>query len=634
MALSVHPRHGCCLRTRWIRVGEHSLPPLGNGPFCVGFHSETENGWDFASRFGENAGLQVQHPLPPSLEMLRKGGRGCVRVLVAMTLLTSAAPSGRVHTAFAPCVPLEAFRERAGVAGRAQILTQPAFARAPALSSRLCVSMSSGSSSGSGFSSNAGRDPSSEPRIFSDADVQNSAGDELFANEGGGGSQDGDIILIGGQRFQRRGRALVNMEIPEDELRRIDRVKKVAGRNPSSPNVERDRVDFTTEELEKEKMAEMDVSRANVKKWRVGERDAFEPRGRRRREQGGRGVRGKLQRGEAVRAQGGGRERRAWKVKKPHQRPADVEGLGDLLVGRSPPWPQDGGGSPFGAVGKEGYGSEGSEGSEESEEGRWDGGAAVPSGRAGTAAGGGRFGAEGDQGAEGSGLEADEDGLLLPEVELDSDVLPEVELESDLLSDSVLPDYAEAIEVTEEKEGDEDGAVETGAAIGPLQLQQGQTLATLELALGNLEATRAPDDMDVEAARQAVAVAKIEAGDCHGALVCLDQALRVCVRVMGPQHERVASVRLCVRARGSLSRARGSLSCAFTRPCSLSLWVQRETGRYIRTHQSARVRTHTHPQTHTGAQRHGRRTPASRRPRNSIEHLQAGCFGALMPPSG
>jgi hypothetical protein len=140
--------------------------------------------------------------------------------------------------------------------------------------------------------------------------------------------------------------------------------------------------------------------------------------------------------------------------------------------------------------------------------------------------------------------------------------------------------------------------------------------------------------MDVEAARQAVAVARIEAGDCHGALVCLDQALRVCVRVMGPQHERVASVRLCVRARGSLSRARGSLSCAFTRPCSLSLWVQRETGRYIRTHQSARVRTHTHPQTHTGAQRHGRRTPASRRPRNSIEHLQAGCFGALMPPSG
>ena len=518
-------------------------------------------------------------------------GSGCVGVLVAMTLLTSAAPSGRVLTAFAPCAPLKALRERAGMAGRAQILTRPAFARAPAPSSRLCVSMSSGS--GGGFSSNAGRDPNSEPRIFSDADVPNSAGDELFANEGGGGSQDGEIILIGGQRFQRRGRALVNMEIPEDELRRIDRVKKVAGRNPSSPNVERDRVDFTTEELEKEKMAEMDVSRANVKKWRVGERDAFEPRGRRRREQGGRGVRGKLQRGEAVRAQGGGRERRAWKVKKPHQRPADVEGLGDLLVGRSPPWPQDGGGPPFGAVGTdEGYGSEGSEGSEESEEGRWGGGAAVPSGRGGTAASGGRFGAEGNQGAEGTGLEADEDGLLLPEVELESDVLPEVELESDLLSDSVLPDYAEAIEVTEEKEGDGDGVLETGVAMGPLQLQQGQTLATLELALGNLEATRAPDDMDVEAARQAVAVAKIEAGDCPGALVCLDQALRVCVRVMGPQHERVASVRVC-------ARARGSLSCALTRPCSLSGCPERDRSIHTNTSKRARAHPHTHTPTNT-----------------------------------
>jgi hypothetical protein len=34
--------------------------------------------------------------------------------------------------------------------------------------------------------------------------------------------------MIGGTRFERRGRALVNMDVSDEELRRIDRAKRSA----------------------------------------------------------------------------------------------------------------------------------------------------------------------------------------------------------------------------------------------------------------------------------------------------------------------------------------------------------------------------------------------------------------------
>jgi hypothetical protein len=39
----------------------------------------------------------------------------------------------------------------------------------------------------------------------------------------------GEIVMIGGTRFERRGRALVNMDVSDEELRRIDRAKRSAG---------------------------------------------------------------------------------------------------------------------------------------------------------------------------------------------------------------------------------------------------------------------------------------------------------------------------------------------------------------------------------------------------------------------
>ena len=39
----------------------------------------------------------------------------------------------------------------------------------------------------------------------------------------------GEIVMIGGTRFERRGRALVNMDVSDEELRWIDRAKRSAG---------------------------------------------------------------------------------------------------------------------------------------------------------------------------------------------------------------------------------------------------------------------------------------------------------------------------------------------------------------------------------------------------------------------
>jgi len=54
-----------------------------------------------------------------------------------------------------------------------------------------------------------------------DENPRNGAGDELFSSARTP-SQEGEIIMIGKQRFQRRGRALVNMDIGEDEMRRCE----------------------------------------------------------------------------------------------------------------------------------------------------------------------------------------------------------------------------------------------------------------------------------------------------------------------------------------------------------------------------------------------------------------------------
>ena len=110
--------------------------------------------------------------------------------------------------------------------------------------------------------------------------------------------------------------------------------------------------------------------------------------------------------------------------------------------------------------------------------------------------------------------------------------------------DSVLADYAATIEVEEEEEEEEAAEadmVEAGGVGGASAVQQGHTLATLQNILESLEGARDPDDLDVEHARQELAVAHIKAGEYHTALLLLDAVLNVCVRVTGRQHLRVAS---------------------------------------------------------------------------------------------
>jgi hypothetical protein len=48
----------------------------------------------------------------------------------------------------------------------------------------------------------------------------NGVGEELFSSSSKTPPKDGDIVYIGGTRFQRRGRALVNMDVGDSELRR------------------------------------------------------------------------------------------------------------------------------------------------------------------------------------------------------------------------------------------------------------------------------------------------------------------------------------------------------------------------------------------------------------------------------
>ena len=380
-----------------------------------------------------------------------------------------------------------------------------------------------------------------EDSADSGSDLTSGAGDDLFSS-----SHDGEIIMIGGQRFERRGRALVNLDVGEQELHRVERVKRQSARDPFR-KVERDVVDFYADDVEDDGPSRGYSSGRPERRGRRQGRPSMN-------EQGGRGAR-------STQGDEYGEEKRPWVVKRASEtdraRSAKIEGLGDLLVGRTPPpAPEDGllvasmgaGGvdetldalmGKGGALGDdelEDLRSSGEEGARD----RWHG-----SPRDTVGSEGGAVVVGGDIGDSGS--------QELPELVVEEELL--FSQDRGLASprsarggggegpgfgegagavmgadDSVIMDYAEAIEEGGEGEGEDevggDGGrgsrakVEGGAgqraeaAEGPggggVQLQaggslphgNGQNIAGLENALSDLERVRAADDLEVEEARQ------------------------------------------------------------------------------------------------------------------------------------
>ena len=307
-------------------------------------------------------------------------------------------------------------------------------------------------------------------------DALTDAAEDLFSSS----TQDGEIIVIGGQRFERRGRALVNIDAGEAHLRRADRAKSQAGRDPTR-RFERDIVDFDVHDA------------PPVDEWGQSERRGRGQQSRRRkygREEVG-PMRGRVD-----------GEPRPWVVKRASQtiraRPpgAGIQGLEEILVGRMPPPSPDGRGASGGA-GRFGeaidtWMGEGNAGGAASDDDSESSLGSESSGEEGAdAVGGGRGGVWSRAGSESMGGAAADEGGESRAGEVGR--LPELDVEAQLLltqdgvgggdeeggravgeentvgagggvgaDDSVIKDYADAIEDGEEEE---EGRVEGEEAL-------------------------------------------------------------------------------------------------------------------------------------------------------------------------